>query len=354
MNEDEKFMQKCIELAKKGRLHVSPNPMVGALVAKNGKIIAQGFHGFFGSPHAEAIALKKAGKKARGATLYASLEPCCHFGKQPPCTDAIIRAKIKKTVVGAIDPNPLVLGKGIKELQKHGIKTVTGVLEKESQELNEKFFKFKKTKKPFVLVKNAVSLDGKISFENPRKKISGTKSIKKMHELRSEFDAILVGANTAMADDPLLTSRISGARNPLRVIVDSKAKVPLDARVFGKEAGTIVVCTKKASAKKIRQINEKGAGVIVAKEKNGQVDLKNLAEQLGKMGISSVLVEGGAKITASFLKENLADKMMLIVSPLIIGSGKDFLAQKKMLDKMRIKKIGFVGKDAWVTLCPRS
>ena len=280
-----------------------------------------------------------------------NLEPCCHFGKQPPCTKAIIKAGIKKVAVGAIDPNPLVAGKGLKELQKYGIKTVTGILGKESAELNEKFFKFKKTKKPFVLIKNAVSLDGK-NFAGIGKKISGKKSLKKVHELRSEFDAILVGANTVRIDDPLLTSRIRGARNPLRVIIDSYANVPLHARVFGKEAGTIVACTKKASKKKIRELTEKGIGVIVAKEKNGQVDLKNLVEQLGEMGISSLLVEGGAKITASFLKENLADKMMLIVSPQIIGRRKDFLAQKKLLDKMRIKNIKFVGKDVWVELCP--
>ncbi|MBI2598496.1 MAG: bifunctional diaminohydroxyphosphoribosylaminopyrimidine deaminase/5-amino-6-(5-phosphoribosylamino)uracil reductase RibD [Candidatus Diapherotrites archaeon] len=314
---EEKFMQKCLKLAEKGRPFVSPNPMVGAVVEKNGKIIACGFHARFGREHAETIALKRAGKAAKGAQLFVNLEPCCHLGKQPPCTQAIIKAGIKKVVVATIDPNPLINGKGVKELKKHGIVVKTGVLEKEAQELNEKFFKYKKTGLPFVLVKNAISANRVLAG----KKISGKKSIQKVHLLRSEFDAILAGANTVIKDNPKLTARFKGTRNTLRMIVDSRAKIPIDSKVFDKKAPTIIVCTKKAKKNRVKKIVQKGAGILIAKEKNGKVDLKNMLLQLGKSGVSSVLVEGGAQITKSFLKEKL--------------------------------ETGFVGNDCWVTLYPQ-
>jgi len=351
---EQELMQKCFALAKRGKNFVSPNPLVGAILVKNNKIISAGFHASFGKTHAEAIAIKKAGKKARGSTLFVNLEPCCHFGKQPPCTDAIKAAKIKKVVIGVRDPNPIVSGKGIKELKKSKITVVVGVLKKEAILLNEKFFKFKKTKLPFILIKNAVSLNGKINYSNnKRKKISGKESLKKVRELRGEFDAILVGVNTVIKDNPRLTTRIKGIKDPLRIIVDGSAKIPLNSKVLNDNMPTIVVCTKKAKKLKIKKVIKKGGAVIIAKEKNGLVDLSNLLKQLGQMGLSSVLVEGGAKITSSFLQQNLFDKMILIISPNIISKGLDFLTKKELLKKLVTKKIEYFGKDTWVTFYPK-
>lgn len=350
---DEKIMKQCLKLAEKGRLFVSPNPMVGAIVEKSGKIISGGYHKKFGGEHAEIIALKKAGKKAKNATLYVNLEPCDHYGKQPPCTKEIIKAGIKEVVIATIDPNPIVSGKGIKKLKKNGIKTKSGILEKEAQALNEKFFRFKKTKTPFVLIKIAVSLNGKISGQKG-KKISGKKSLEKVHALRAEFDAILVGVNTVLKDNPLLTARTKKERNPLRIVLDSNARTPLYSRVLDSGAPTIIVCTKKAKKHRIKKLIEKKVGVMTVKEKNGFVDLKNLLIELGKSGISSVLVEGGAQVTSAIVKQKLFDKMILVASPKIIKVGKYFLTDKKLLKKLEISSSEFVGEDEWLTIYPKT
>lgn len=344
-------MQKCLELAEKGRQFVSPNPMVGSVIEKNGKIISSGFHQKFGGMHAEIVALKKAGEKTRGATLFVNLEPCCHFGKQPPCTQAIISAGIKKVVVATKDPNPLMQGKGIKELKKTGITVEAGLLEKKAQELNEKFFKYQKTKLPFVLIKNAISLDGK-NFSKKGEKISGKKSLQKVHELRAEFDAILVGKNTVLIDNPYLTARTKNAKNPLRIVLDSTASVPLNSNIFDAVAPTIIVCTKKAPKERIQKIIEKGKAVLIAKEKNGKIDLKNLLAQLGEMGVSSVLVEGGANTTTEFLTQDLFDKMILVISPKIIRGAHDFILDKKLAYKLNPTKMDFLENDLWATFYP--
>ncbi len=346
MNE-KKIMQKCLDLAAKGRYLVSPNPMVGAIIVKNKKIIATGYHKKFGKQHAEVIALKKAGKRAHGSTLFVNLEPCCHFGKQPPCTREIIKAKVRKVVIATADPNPLVCGNGIKELKENNIAVKTGILQKGAMELNEKFFKFKKTGIPFVLIKNAISANGKISENNKRTSISSKESLSAVQLLRNEFDAILVGINTVIKDNPMLTCRAPKTRTPLRIIVDSKAKIPLNSRVLNDAFPTIIACTSAAKKQKLQKIAKKQKATIVTKQKNSKVDLQDLLVQLGAMNISSVLVEGGQKITGSFLKEGLADKMTLIISPKLIEKGKDFLTQKDLLKKLELKKVDFVGQDVW-------
>ncbi len=346
MNEKEtEFMRKAITLAKKGEGKILPNPRVGAVVVKNGKIVGKGFHEFFGGKHAEKIALENAGKKARGATLFLTLEPCMHFGKQPPCGPEVVHAGIKEVFIASTDPNQK--GKGVKFLNENRVKVHTGLLGKEAIEINKEFFRFVKTKNPFVTLKVAASLDGKITFgDGKRKKISGPESFEKVLELRKNTQAIIVGKNTVFKDNPRLSTRSKGF-SPLRIVLCSDARLPLNSNVFSREAKTLVVCTKKARKKDMQKILEKGVGVLVAKEKNGKVDLKQLMEELGQAQIASVLVEAGQEMCTSFLEEGLFDEFILIVSPKKIGKGKDLVKDWNLLKKLRLKKLEKVGKDIW-------
>jgi diaminohydroxyphosphoribosylaminopyrimidine deaminase/5-amino-6-(5-phosphoribosylamino)uracil reductase len=324
----ETYMKKALALAAKGLGRTSPNPAVGAVVVKNGRIVASDYHRRAGEPHAEALALSKADKDAMGATMYVNLEPCCHTDKKtPPCTSSIVKAGIKKVVVAMLDPNPKVSGKGIKQLKKAGIETEVGLMGREAAMLNEPFIRFITAKKPFVLLKIAQSLDGKIATAKGESKwITGEKARNYVHRLRNETDAVLVGIGTVNKDDPSLDCRLKGGRDPYRIIVDSRLSIPLGARVLKyNDNKTIIATIGKAKAGKINSITKMGHRVIVTKSMNKQVDLKSLLKTLGKMGITGIMIEGGASVASSALAGGLVDKVLFFTAPKIIG-GQNALA----------------------------
>jgi len=320
---DKKYMRLALRLAIKGKGRTSPNPLVGAVIVRNDRIVGRGYHKRVGEPHAEINALDMAGRRARGATLYLNLEPCAHFGRTPPCTKKIISSGIKKIVVAMIDPNPLNCGRGVKELKETGVKVKVGVLEEDAKKINEAYIKYITTKRPFVILKTAMSLDGKIATKTGDSKwITNESSRKYVHRLRSEVDAILVSVETVLKDDPLLTVRSPKSKvqsQPVRVVVDSRARIPLGAKVLNREAPTIVATTKFASKRKIKALKKKGAKVLIVKDRDKKVNLKELLKRLGESEIISLLVEGGGSINASFLEGGLVDKMLFFIAPKIIG-----------------------------------
>lgn len=322
---DEYYMKLAIALARKGRFYVAPNPMVGAVVVKKGMIIGRGYHQRFGGNHAEINAIHNAGEDIAGSTLYVTLEPCCHEGKTPPCTDSIIKNKIARVVIGTIDSNPLVSCQGINYLQSCGIEVKTGVLENECRKLNEKFFHYMETGLPFVTVKYAQTLDGRIATATGESQwISSTASLKFAHQLRAEHDAILVGRKTVDKDNPELTVRLVKGRNPLRVIVDSELKISPTAKVLQNisKSPTLIATIKKPDDARFKRIAATGAEILSVKaDKDGRVDLRTLFKFLAERKISSVLVEGGAQIITSVLKNNLANRIVTIIAPKIIGKG---------------------------------
>ncbi len=316
------FMKKALALAAKGKGRTSPNPMVGAVIVKNGKVIAADYHRKAGTPHAEIRALKKAGNKARGADLYINLEPCCHTEKRtPPCTKAIIESGIKKVVTAMIDPNPEVSGKGLEELHTAGIKTETGIMEAEAKRLNEAFIKYITKKEPFVILKIAQTLDGKIATSRGESKwITGEEARKYVHKLRNEVDAVLVGIGTVKKDNPSLDCRIRGGKNPYRIIVDSRLQIPVASKALKHNDGrTIIATTKTAHKNKIGLLKARGASILAVKEKAGKVDLKNLMKELGRLEITSVMIEGGSSINASALSGRIVDKVLFFMAPKILG-----------------------------------
>ncbi len=318
-------MRLAISLAKKGQGTASPNPAVGAVIVKGGRVVGRGYHKKAGGVHAEIAALASC-PSAKGATLYVTLEPCCHFGKTPPCVDAVIGSGIKTVVVGMSDPNPLVAGGGIKRLEQAGVKVVAGVLEKECRALNEPFIKFITTGTPFFTVKLASSLDGRTAASTGDSKwITGIESRRLVHKLRKATDAVMVGSSTVMKDDPELTVRLVKGRDPLRVIVDSSFRSPLDAKALRIPTVTgarppVVFTTRKADKSKIMAARMAGVDVVVVRRSDEGVDLKAVSAELARRGVSSVLVEGGGTLSASFIREGLADKLMIFYGPLIIGS----------------------------------
>jgi len=322
---DEFFMKRALKLAGKGEGWASPNPMVGAVIVKEGKIIGEGYHKRFGENHAEINAIDNASESIEGATLYVTLEPCSHYGKTPPCVERIIDAKASGVVIGTTDPNPLVSGKGIEILENHGIKTTVGILEEKCRALNEKYFKFIETRIPFITLKYAQTIDGRIATSTGRSKwISSGPSLKYAHKLRSHHDGVLVGVGTVLKDDPELTVRLVRGRNPVRIVVDPFLKIPVNARIFGnqKDSKTIIAATSRSADEKRTLLKEKGIEIIVIDEgDNNHVDMKKLLIELGKREISSILVEGGSKIITSFVKERLFDRMVVITAPKILGKG---------------------------------
>lgn len=321
---DEKYIELAINLAEKGRGSVSPNPLVGAVIVKENKVIGKGYHEKFGGMHAEINALNNTNESVFGATMYVNLEPCSHFGKTPPCVDKIIESGISKVVIGMKDPNPLVSGKGIEKLIKSGIDVTVGVLEEKCKRLNEIFIKYITYKVPFVVMKFAMSLDGKIStYTGDSKWISSEISRKKVHILRNNLSGIMVGINTVIKDNPKLTCRLENGKNPVRIIVDSTLKIPLVSNVIqDKKAKTIIATTNKASIEKINYLQNIGIKILITKEKNGKVDLEELMIKLGELGIDSILLEGGGELNFSVLSLNLVDKVEAFISPKLIG-GKD-------------------------------
>ncbi len=336
MAQDRFYMKSALRLAARGTNRVSPNPRVGCIIVRNNLVVGRGYHEYFGGPHAEVNALSKAGRLSRGADLYVTLEPCCHYGKTPPCTDAIIGAGIKRVVIAMKDTNPLMKGRSIGLLKRNGIDVITGVLEKEAGKLNESYIKYIKNRRPFVILKAALTLDGKIASPSGDSRwITGIASRKYVHKLRSQVDAILVGINTVLVDNPRLTARRKGM-NPVRIVLDTRLRIPVSARVLDNEAPALVVtCSDKK--KKVKQLKEKGVNVIILKERKGGIDLKKLMKVLGESSISSVLVEGGGSINASFLNRKLVDKVLFFIAPKILG-GRDSITPVEGPGLRNVKK----------------
>ena len=324
---DEEYIKSAINLAKKGSGNVSPNPMVGCVIVKDGKIIGKGFHKKYGEHHAEINAINSALTSVKNSTVYVTLEPCSIYGNTPPCTERLIKEKVKRVVVGTKDPNPLVNGRGIAELKKANIDVSFGVKENECKELNKFFNKYISENIPYVTLKAAITLDGKIADKKGNSKwISSIRSRKLVHKLRSEYDAVLVGYNTFKKDDPSLNVRLVKGRNPHKIILDSKLRLDTNSNVFiSKQEEKIIIITaveNKNNFKKLNVLRNAGAEILFVKKNNdGLLNLKILLKQLAKRKITSVLVEGGSKVFNSFIIQNLFDELMLFVSPKIMGRG---------------------------------
>lgn len=351
------YMERALSLARLALGSSSPNPAVGAVIAKDGVIIGEGYTQPPGSAHAEVAALRQAGEKSRGATMYVTLEPCCHFGRTPPCTQAIIEEGIAEVHIATLDPNPLVSGRGKAMLEGAGIKTCLGEHEEEARELNEAYIKFITTGLPVVTVKFAMSLDGKLATGTGDSRwISGEESRQFVHRLRWAADAIMVGVNTILADDPMLTVRGEGGeergerKKPLRVIVDSKARTPPTARVFSEPGITIVATTSAAEPARVKKLEEAGAEVLELPSREGLVDLEELLAELGRREITSVLVEGGSTLLGSFFDQGLVDKVVAFIAPVILGGkeaklavagrGANEIAQALRLSHVKVERCG--------------
>ena len=351
-NEQDKYLSLALSLAKKA--NPSPNPRVGAVVVKDNKIIGQGYHKSAGEGHAEITAINSVKNKneLKDATLYATLEPCSHYGKTPPCTEAIINAGIKHVVIGCIDQNPKV--DGVEELKKHEI-SVEVLNDRECYEINEGFFHWIKTSKSFVMLKLAMTLDGRIATKTGHSKyISNSQSRALSYAWRDNFDAILVGINTVLIDNPKLTSRTSDAKNPMRIVVDSHLRIPITAQVLEPNARRIIATTEKHDKNKKRQLESMGVEMLILpEEKPDHINLKTLLEELGKKEITSVMVEGGAELATALLDNNLINKCAFFVAAKILGSGKSAFEGKgveKMDDAWQLKNTAIrkVGDDVLI------
>ena len=322
---DRDYMQEALRIAANARGRTSPNPLVGAVIVKDDRIIAEGWHRQAGTPHAEVHAIRMAGQLAYGSTMYVTLEPCSHFGRTPPCTNLIVNTGIKRVFAAMSDPNPKVAGKGLQILRDAGIEVSVGLLEEEAHKLNEVFIKWVTTNRPFVTLKTAMSLDGKIATSTGQSQwITSEASRRRVHELRDIHDAIMVGIGTVLADNPSLTTRIKGGKNPIRIIVDSNARTPLNSNVVvDNQARTIIAVTANAPTARLVSLTSTGAEVIVAGD-GEQVDLNILMNELAKREITSIFVEGGGTLNFSLLEAGLVDKVYAFIAPKIIG-GRDSL-----------------------------
>jgi diaminohydroxyphosphoribosylaminopyrimidine deaminase/5-amino-6-(5-phosphoribosylamino)uracil reductase len=327
---DRQYMDRAIELAWQGRGWTSPNPMVGAVVVKDGQVVGEGFHPQAGKPHAEIYALDAAGAEAEGATLYVTLEPCAHHGRTPPCVERLLSSGVARVVVAVMDPNPLVAGKGIQRLREAGIEVEVGTSAHEATRLNERFFKYIKTKRPFVAIKTGMSLDGKIATASGESQwITNEDSRMHVQTLRATYDAIMVGVNTVVQDNPRLTCRIPGGRQPIKIIIDSMARTPLNANIFAKQGtqhlrtNTIICVCSRAPEDRVRALREVGAEIMVCADSgfnvDTHIDLAKLMPMLGKREITSVLLEGGGTLNSAALDAGIVDKIYAYVAPKIIG-----------------------------------
>lgn len=324
---EEQFMKRAIELAKQGVGWTAPNPLVGAVVVKNGRVIGEGYHRKYGELHAERNALAACSEDPAGATLYVTLEPCCHYGKTPPCTEIIIEKKIAKVVIGSRDPNPKVAGKGTRILREHGIEVVEDYMREACDALNPVFFHYITTKTPYVVLKFAMTLDGKIATRTGASKwITGEAARNHVHQLRGRYAGILAGIGTVLADDPMLNCRIDGAHQPLRIILDSHLRIPMGSRLVrsAKEYPLLIVCNESArdreeGASRIQKLEEAGAKVWTLPEKNGHPDLNVLMQRLGEEKIDSVLIEGGGTVNEAALKAHIVHHVYAYIAPKIFG-----------------------------------
>ncbi len=362
--EDKKvLMRKCLQLADRGRLYVSPNPMVGCVIVKEGKIIGEGYHQEFGGPHAEVNAIRSAISTVEGAEVYVNLEPCSYFGKTPPCVDLLIEKRVKKVYAAMLDPNPLVSGKGVQRLRDAGIEVDVGLLGNESMKLNEKFVKYISSRIPFVTLKIAQSLDGKIALENGKSKyITSGSSLNLVHSLRSEYDAVLVGAGTVRIDDPELTVRHVKGRSPVRIVLDGNLTGSINAKVFDTKSAKTVVIYKSgierknlAAKRKLSLLAKKGVQLVpVDARRKGRIAVVQILKVIGQLGFSSILVEGGGDVFSQFVESDAADKLQLFIAPRILGAGKTLadgvrirsLSSAIKLENFEIEKLG---EDLMVT-----
>ncbi|HVN67600.1 MAG TPA: bifunctional diaminohydroxyphosphoribosylaminopyrimidine deaminase/5-amino-6-(5-phosphoribosylamino)uracil reductase RibD [Candidatus Sulfotelmatobacter sp.] len=346
-------MREAHDLARSAEGRTTPDPMVGAVVVKSGRIVSMGYHGEVATPHAEAWAIQKAGAEAKGATLYVNLEPCNHFGNNPPCTEAIIKAGIKRVVASLKDPNPLVNGKGFFKLKRHGVKVEAGLLAEEARRLNEVFIKYITTKKPFVCLKTALTLDGKIATRTGASRwVASTLSLRFAHHLRNIYDAILVGVGTVLIDNPRLdVRRVEKVKDPVRVVLDTFARTPLRSNVLNlSTAKTIIAVGPKAPQARVAALIRKGAEILTVKATGGNIDVRELLKKLGEMKITSVLVEGGGEVNASFIDARAVDKAYFNIVPKIFGGrdaktpveglGVKYPIQARWLKNLHVERLG--------------
>ena len=336
------FMSAALLLAEKGRYTVSPNPMVGCLIVKDGKIIGEGYHHQPGEPHAEIYALQQAGNDAQGATMYVTLEPCCHTGRTPPCTDALIQSGIRDIYIACVDPNPLVAGKGMQTLENAGIQVHIGLCEDKARQLNEIFFHYISHRRPFVIAKWAMSLDGKtITHQDDSPVISSHDAKVHAHDIRAQVDAVLIGANTAKQDDPLLTvrfTRLHKCKQPVRIILSSRGELPSHLRLLNLPLATqtIVATTHNITNEKQKMLEDKNITVIrLPADHLGHISLPALLDELGKLQIASILVEGGRQVHDSFIQDNLVNQYHVYLSPVIISQ----LSQKQTVHPVQITHV---------------
>ena len=321
---DQAFMRRAVALAAKARGRTSPNPLVGAIIVRGSEIVGEGYHQKAGEAHAEIHALNQAGNLAHGATMYVTLEPCCHWGRTPPCTEAVIRAGIADAFIAMTDVNPRVAGKGIHALGESGICVQVGLCKQAARALNEIYIKYITTRLPFVTLKSAISLDGKIATASGESQwITSQASRQQGHEIRNQVDAVLVGVGTVLRDDPLLTTRLPDRRgkDPIRIVVDSHGHTPPRAKIFnpGSDAETLIAVTEGVPMERIGCLKAAGADVLVVEEEDGRVCMAALIHELGQREITSVLIEGGGEINASALKAGIVDKIMFFIAPKLIG-----------------------------------
>lgn len=361
MNIEEFFMYRAIKLAQRGIGSTSPNPLVGAVIVKQGKVIGEGYHKNAGGPHAEIEALRNAREPVQDATLYVNLEPCSHYGKTPPCTQAIINSGILRVVIGMKDPNPKVRGQGIRYLQEAGIEVTVGVLWEESMKLNEVFIKYITQNKPFVVAKIAQSLDGKIALSSGESKwITGPDARKKGHELRNAYDGIMVGIGTVLADNPRLTCRLPRkVRDPIKIILDSSARLPMDSNVVkGNPENLILATTQRADASQLKALEAMGIKIIQTSGKE-RVNLEELFIELGRLDITSLLVEGGPKVLTSLFQKKLVDKLVVFLAPKLIGGdgksalGNLFINDIRDVYEFHISHIEKLSEDVMLTMYPK-
>jgi diaminohydroxyphosphoribosylaminopyrimidine deaminase / 5-amino-6-(5-phosphoribosylamino)uracil reductase len=356
--QDLRFMTAALRLAAKGRGKASPNPMVGALVVAKGHIVGRGYHHGPGKPHAEILALRQAGPCAKGATLYVTLEPCSHLNKRtPPCAPAVIESGVRRVVVAMVDPNPSVKGRGLAQLRRARLGVTVGIAHREAEHVNRAYVHWIRTGRPYVILKAGMTLDGKIATARGESRwITGAKARQEVHQLRRTVDAILVGSGTVIKDNPSLTARVSehplklAARQPLRVVADSRLRVPPSAKVLSKHARTLIATTTKVSRNKVRLIEQRGAEIVMLPAVRGRLVLRALLALLGKMGVTSVLIEGGSTLNAAALRSKLVNHVVLYMAPTLMG-GQDAravigdrsprrLAQSMKLRNVTVRRLG--------------
>jgi diaminohydroxyphosphoribosylaminopyrimidine deaminase/5-amino-6-(5-phosphoribosylamino)uracil reductase len=319
--EHRRYMELALQLAEATRGQTSPNPMVGCVLVKDGRIVGMGSHLRAGEAHAEVQALRMAGEEAKGAIAYVTLEPCSHYGRTPPCADALVKAGVAKVVIAMLDPNPLVAGRGVARLVEAGIEVVTGVCETEAKRLNEVFITFITTKRPFVTIKTAMTLDGKVATHTGNSRwITGEDARLEVHQMRHQHDAIVVGVNTVLTDNPQLTTRLpQGGKNPVRIVMDSTLRIPLNAKVLTDEqAPTWIFTTEQANREKWRQLEERGIRVFSIGE-GPKVDVESMLDILGEENISSLFVEGGSQVNSAFLHARAVNKVISYIAPKLVA-----------------------------------